>query len=460
MSTLNNDVLGEMPIPKAVMKIGLPAIAGMLIMAIYNLVDTYFIGLLDDKLALNAIAVAFPIMTLMSAIGQILGAGSAAAIGRAFGAAKDEYANKLASTSIFISFISGFLFMFLGLIFIEPIFTLFGTTEAVMEHAKEYGVWMYVGSVFSIPNQTFNNIARAETKAMLSMTALSIGAISNIILDPIFMFDLNGFGLNMGLEGASLATTIAQGLSFAFISFFYFTGKMKSKLKFKYFTFKENVMGEVLRSGAPIGVTQILSTIAVSITNNAAVAFAPSVDVGATIQSAYGLVLKITMMLQFSILGYLQGYQPIASYCYGAKNRKRFNDAFKFTLSTLTIFTISMTVLIHFIAPNLIGAFTTDAETIAVGARFIRYNNIFFILIGLTYFSMLTFQATGNGKQGAIIAVSRQGILYIPAIFVFCMTIGIDGIYYAQPFADLLTSVVSIILLLKFKKHLDKHFVS
>ncbi len=455
-----NHVLGELSIPKAIAKIGIPAMASMLIMAIYNLVDTFFIGMLNDDRALTAVAVAFPIMGLIGAIGQVFGAGAAATVTRAFGSSNEDYANQVGTTIIFTSFIAGVVFMLIGIIFIEPIFRLFGTTDSVMASAKEYGVWMYIGSIFSIPNQTFNNLARAETKAILSLQALSIGAISNIILDPIFMFEMNGFGLNMGIEGASIATTLAQGIAFAYIAFHFFTGKTRITPKLKYISFNKTIYKEVFKTGAPIGVTQALTTLAVSFTNIAAISYAPEIVYGENIQSAYGVVLKVNSVLQMIIMGYLMGYQPLVSFAYGAKNKKRFYEAFRFVRKILFIFTIPLTIIGQIAAPYIMMGFSKNPQIIEMGTIFIRMNLIFFVLVALSYFWMITFQATGNGLFGSIIALSRQGILYIPTLFLACHFIGIDTIYYVQPIADFLTALIGFILFTRYKRQLEVYFDS
>ncbi len=458
MKSQSENLLSEMPVRQAIMKIGIPAITAMLVMAVYNLVDTLFIGMLNDDYALAAVAVAFPIMALMGAVGQVFGAGAAVVIGRAFGAQKEESAHQTATTIIATSFIAGFIFMLVGIIFIEPIFRLFGTTEAVMDYAVEYGIWMYIGAMFSIPNQSFNNIARAEAKAVLSMKALMIGAISNVILDPIFMFDLNGFGLNMGLEGASMATTLAQAIGFVFIASYFFRGKMRVKIKKKYLKISKKIYSDVLTSGLPIGVSQFLSTIAVSVTNIVAVAVADTETAAENMQSAYGIVLKIAMMALYVIMGYLQGYQPIASVAYGAKNKERFYESFRYISKALFIIAAVSTVLIQVFATPAIAAFTSTPEIIEMGAFLLRTTNIFLILLVFIYLIMFTFQATGKGGKGGIIALARQGYLYLPVLLILGNTMGLEGIFYAQPIADLGTALIAFALWRKMKVELEHYF--
>ncbi len=458
MSNQQTKILGEMPVGKAVMTIGIPAMASTLIMAIYNLVDTFFIGMLGSDRALSAVAVAFPIMALLGALGQVLGAGSAAAIGRAMGEKNNEYANRIAVTIIYTALIAGFAFMATGFLFMEPIFRIFGTTDSVMPIAKEYGGWMYVGAIFSIPNQTFNNQARAQARATLSMKALGLGAIANIILDPFFMFELGGYGLNMGIEGASLATTLAQAISFIYIGGYFFLGKTSADVKPKYFKPSKKIYSEVLKSGAPVAVTQILSTVAVSVTNIAAITYADNIIMGENIQSAYGIVLKVLTIIQSIVMGLILGYQPLASYAYGSKNKERFYECYYFIRKLMIFLTVPLSALLILFAPFVMGMFTQNVDIIEIGSVFIRANGATAIFVSLTILLTITFQATGNGKGGAIIASIRQGLLYVPLQFLFCMVGGIGFIYYAQPFSDLLTMFIGAYVFAKYKKQLNFYF--
>lgn len=459
-----DELLGSLPISKSITKLAIPAIIAMLIMAMYNFVDTLFIGMLDSDEALAAVSVAFPIMTLMGALGQVMGAGSAAVIGRAFGYNDNDYASKTATTIIFSSVLVAFVFMTIGLVFSEPVFTVFGATERIMPYAKEYGSWMFIGAIFSIPNQCFNNIARAETKAVLSATALMTGAIANIILDPIFMFtfDFAGiqFGLGMGLVGASMATTLSQMISFIFLAQFFFRGKSKVHITPKNFNPCKKIYAETLKSGAPIGTTQLLSAVAVSFTNVMAVQAAPDVITGDNFIAAYGVVLKVLSIIQFTCMGFLQGYQPIASYSYGSKNRERFLGAYNFTKIMMLSYAVLATVIVQVFSRNIIMVFSKNEEIINYGAKLLSMNNAFFILTAFCFLIMLTSQATGNGKLGSIVALSRQGFLYIPALIIFPMLLDFEGIFYAQAFADLITFIIAYISFKKYLKVLDTHFAS
>lgn len=455
MKTNKTDyILSEMPVGNAMMKIGMPAIFAMMIMAIYNLVDTMYIARLDSENALSVVSIAFPIMALMTALGQILGAGSASAIGRAFGKGENKYASRVATTTIYTSLVSGLVFAMIGLLFTKQIFLLFGASSSIITEIYDYGTWMFIGAIFAIPNQTFNNIARAETKASLSMFALTIGAVLNIILDPILMFNMN-----LGLRGASIATTISQGVSFVFIASFFFLGKTKVKVKIKNFNPCGKIYSDVLRSGVPIGVTQILTTLAVSITNNVALNVALTEQDGIIMQSAYGVVLKIICIFQYVAIGFFQGYQPIASYSYGSKNKRRFFTAFRYTTNFVLCYSMIVSTITIFFSKQIVTLVAPgNVNVIEVSAKLLSYHTVFFLLLSLTLFLMFTFQATGLGKDGAIIALSRQGFVYIPILIVSSQIIGIDSIYYAQPLSDVITTLICVVLYFRFKKHLQNYF--
>ena len=450
----SEELLRTIPVKKSITTIAIPAIFAMLIMAVYNFVDTLYIGMLDEPLALSAVSIAFPIMTLLGALGQMFGAGAAASIGRHFGAKDEDAANKTATTIIFTSFVVSIVFMAVGLVFLEEIFKLFGASEASMPYAKDYGIWMFLGAIFTIPNQVFNNIARAETKAVLSMVTLMTGAIANIILDPIFMFTLD-----MGIEGASIATAISQAISFIFISQYFFRGKSRVQVKFRNFKPTKKLYGEVMKSGAPVGVSQAISTVTVAATNLVAIKTAPDLLQADYIIAAYGVVLKVLSMTQMTLMGYLQGYQPIASYAYGAKNKDRFFLAYKYSLKFVLIYTVILTVAVQIWAPDIIQMFSNNLHVVEYGTNFLRMFNMFFIFNGFTFLIMLTFQATGNGKGGALLAVARQGIFYMAFIIIFPIFLGVQGMYISQPIADVLTVVLAIVSFKRYKKELNKHFL-
>ena len=451
----SEELLKNLPIKKSITTLAIPSIMAMLVMSIFNFVDTLYIGMLDNSLALSAVGVAYPIMTLKAAIGQTLGAGAAAAIGRCFGSKQGDLASKTCTTIIYTSIIVGIIFTAIGIIFTKEIFTVFGASEASMPYALDYGKWMFAGAAFTVPNMSFNNIARAETKAKLSMNALIIGSVANIILDPIFMFTFN-----MGIKGAAIATTISQGITFVCIAWYFFLGKSRAKVKLEFFKPSKKIFAEVLKSGAPTGASQILNTISVIVTNLVIGTIAVNTVQSDNLIAAYGVVLKIILMIQFTLMGFLQGYQPIASYCFGAKNKERFYGAVKFVFKLVLIYTVICTIGVQIFSDELLRLFSNEPEILNYGATLLSCNNMFFVLIGITQMIMITFQAIGNGKGGVLISVIRQGAFYMVFLFVLPKFLGLNALYVSQPIADVLTFVLAIILALKCIKSLKVHFTN
>lgn len=436
-------ILSEVPVGKAIKILAIPAIMGSLITAIYNLVDTAFIGMLKSTQALSAISIAFPIMSLLNALGQVLGVGASTYIGIQLGAKKNEDANKTASTIIFLSILCGMFFAIIGLLFQDSIFKLFGASDAVLPYARKYGTWMFIGAIFTIPNQALNNIVRAETNAKLSAIALGIGAVINLVLDPIFMFD---FGFGMGIMGASIATTIAQAVSFLFLITYFLRKKSLLHVSLKNIKPKKHMLSEVLKTGSPSGASQVLVSISVAVTNIIAAKY------GDFVVAAFGIVLKVISFGQFIVFGYVQGFQPIASYNFGAKNTKRFSQAFKFAFKVVLTLCASLTVIYIVFRNPILSIFTNDANVLKVAVPILISQVILYIAMGIVILMTAVFQSTGNGVKGIVLSISRQGIFFFPLIILFPLLFKLFGLYLVQPVADIFSLVLVYILFRKNSK--------
>lgn len=427
-------LLAQMDVSKAIRILAIPAIMGTMISAIYNFVDTAFIGLLQSTQALSAVSIAFPIMSLLNAIGQILGVGAATYIGILLGAKKQREANETATTIIILSIIFSIFIAFIGLSFQEEIFQLFGASKSVLPYAKQYGSWMFIGAVFTIPNQALNNVARAESNTKLSAIALALGALINIVLDPIFMFD---FGFGLGIEGASIATTIAQGCSFIFLLFYFLRGKSLLKVSLSYFKISKKMLMEVIKTGASSGTSQVLVSVSIALTNIVAGRF------GDVVIAALGIVLKVISFGQFVIFGYVQGFQPIASYAHGANNKQRFHDAFKSALRFVIITCVVLSILYIISGRWILSIFTSDSQVLDVAYPILISQVILFAAMGLVIFMTSVFQSLGKGISGIILSISRQGIFFIPLIITLPNTFGLVGLYFVQPIADVFSLLLA-----------------
>lgn len=436
-------ILSAVPVGKAIRILAIPAIMGTLITAVYNLVDTAFIGMLGSTEALSAVSIAFPIMSLLNAIGQILGVGASTYIGIQLGGKKNQEAGQTASTVIFLSIIGGLLFAILGLWLQGDIFRLFGASDAVLPYARQYGTWMFVGAVFTVPNQALNNVARAETNAKLSALSLGLGAVINVILDPIFMFD---FGLGLGVAGASIATTISQAVSFIFLLIYFLRGKSLLHIAVKNIKLEKHMLSEVLKTGSPSGASQILVSVSVAVTNIIAAKY------GDFVVAAFGIVLKVISLGQFIIFGYVQGFQPIASYSFGSKNKKRFSAAFGVAFKFVFITCFCLTVMYITFRNPILKVFSKDQAVLDIAVPILFSQVILYVAMGVVILMTAVFQSTSQGVKGIVLSISRQGIFFFPFIILFPLLFQLPGLYFVQPVADVFSLGLAYLLFRKIKK--------
>ena len=269
-------VLGEMSPSKAIVKLAVPATLALLAKAVYNLVDTAYIGMLDSDIALTAVGVTVPLLLIMVSIENIFAAGAAVLAGRQLGAKDQEGASRTVTTIIGLSVVLGVLLCVGGIVFIDPLMRAFGASEVSLPLAKDYAFWMFVAALANLPAQSMNCAARAESSVRISSIAVITGAMLNIVLDPIFMFD---WGLNLGVEGASLATTVSQFVTFFILIWFYASGRSVIKLKAKAFRPSCGLVKTVTMIGIPTAVIQICLSVASSLTNIAAASLPQSDEI-------------------------------------------------------------------------------------------------------------------------------------------------------------------------------------
>jgi putative MATE family efflux protein len=472
MENENNDgkavkthLMGEGEIKKTLLNLSIPAIIAMLISAIYNLTDTAFIGMLHDTAAIGAVSVAFPIFLVVAALGQGLGVGSASYISRCLGAKKIETANKTASTAVGTAVITGILCAVFGLIFLKDILKFIGASPTIMPYAIDYSVPLIICAIFNIVNMTLNNIIRAEGNSRYSMFAIIIGAVLNVILDPIFIFPLG-----MGVEGAAIATVIGQAFSTVYLSMYFLKKKSILTVGLKYFSLSKEIYVEILKIGIPAFSMQFLASLSISLLNNAAVAY------GDAAVAATGITIRLNTLLLYVLIGYGQGFQPFVGYNYGAKKYERVKEAIKLSIIWTTAFSVISTAAFSIWAEPLVRAFSKDPEVIRIGVDFIIAVGILRPLLGIQIIYLTLFQALGKSKQSVILAIGRQGffliaaILTLPGFFskhVNSLTLftkilphklqpGLYGVLYSQFTADALGIILTIIFAIHLKKELRK----
>ena len=438
-------ILSTVKPAKAIIKLAVPATLALLAKAVYNIVDTAYIGMLRSDIALAAVGVTLPLLLIMVSVENIFAAGAAVLAGRQLGAEDKDGANRTVTTIVGLSMCIGVALCVLGIIFMEPLLRAFGASDAVLPEAKDYALWMFIAAIFNLPAQSLNCAARAESSVKISTIAVVTGAALNVILDPIFMFS---WGLNMGVEGASLATTVSQCVTFAILVWFYCSGRSIIKVKPKFFKLSGKLVWAVVSIGIPTAVIQICLAVATSLTNIAAKPL-PESDL---IIAAYGVVQRLILIGCYVVMGFMQGYQPVASYAYGARNEKRFHDSVRFALWGALLLTVMVAALYIAFAKPLILLFNRNPAVVEYGRRLLISQVALYPAFGLCYMMTITFQTVGASKMGLFLSLIRQGLFYLPFILTLPGAMGVTGIYVSQPFADALTILACLFLIKPMKR--------
>ncbi len=445
MNSRNNkmELLGNAPISKALLAMGIPTMLGMMVNAIYNLVDAYFVGGLGTS-QMGAISVVYPLAQIVVGLGLLFGNGSASYLSRLLGNREQEQANRVASTALYSSVAVGAVMIIFSLIFLRPILRLLGATDSIMPYAMTYAAIYVVSCIFNVFNVTMNNIVTSEGAAKTTMFALMAGAVLNIGLDPVFIYTLD-----MGVAGAAIATAISQIVSTLIYLTFIFRKKSIYSFKMKNCTFTKEIMSEIFKIGIPTLVFQILTSLSISLVNTQARPYGDSVIAG------MGAVTRIVSMGSLIVFGFIKGFQPIAGYSYGAKKFDRLHKAIRISILWSTVFCVIYGLLLTIFSSRIIAQFTDgDLEMIRVGTQSLRINGLSFLLFGFyTVYSSL-FLALGKGLEGFVLGACRQGICFVPVILILPAFWGINGILYVQPIADVLSAIITIFMALHLHKEL------
>ncbi len=433
------------PIPKLVITLGIPTTISMLVTNIYNMADTYFVSELGNS-ASGAVGVVLGLMAIIQAFGFMFGHGAGSIIARKLGQKDAHSASVFASLSVLACLCVGTVIGVLGLIFINPLMGLLGSTETILPYAKSYGIYILIVSPFTMTSFALNNILRYEGKAFFAMIGLTIGGVLNMICDPILIF-----GLDMGIAGAGLSTAFSQVISFLILFSMFFRGKTLSKLKFKYA--KENPKGifEIMATGFPSLCRQGLNSISTMLLNNLAGGVGGDVAV-----AAISIVNRITFFIFAVGLGIGQGFQPVASFNYGAKIYSRVKKAFYFTYGAGELLLGVFVIIGMLFSNHLIGIFRNDPSVIAIGTLSLKLQLFALFFHPLTICSNMLFQSIGENKKATFLSMLRSGLLFIPILLLMTKFFGLFGVQSAQAITDVLAFFISAPLVLSFLKKLPK----
>lgn len=424
------DLMLETPIPRLIGKLATPTMISMLVSSVYNMADTYFVGQLGQS-ASGAVGVVFTLMLFIQAIGFTLGMGSSSNIARLLGAQDTAQASYVASTGFFASLFMGALLAIGCLTFLEPLMYLLGATETIIPHAMAYAGYILLGAPYMAASFVLNNILRSQGNAFWSMIGLTVGGLLNIALDPLFIFT---FG--MGTGGAALATIISQLVSFLILLYM---AVRHSAARISLKLFRIGRLGKIITVGLPSFLRQGLTSFAAIKLNRAAGIY------GDAAIAAMSIVSRIMSFCFSALIGFFQGFQPVCGFNYGAKRYDRVRESILFCFSVAAVGLTVIAATVFAFAPALMNIFRPgDVEVNEIGRLALRMQVVMLPTMAWSVMANMSHQALGLSVQASILALGRQGLFFLPAIFVLPLLFGLTGVQLAQPVADLLSFFLSL----------------
>lgn len=437
-------MLREAPIPRLLLTMGFPTMLGMLITGVYSLIDAYFVGGLGTS-QMGAVSITFPLGQAIVGLAVLFGSGASSYLSRLLGANDREEANHVASTALYSSLVIAAVAIAFIILLLHPILYALGATNTIYPYARTYAIIYVISSIFNIFNVTMNNIATSEGASKISMFAMLMGAVLNVIFAPIFIYVLK-----TGIAGAAIATALAQGIT----SFMYLMYILKKKSVFSFsprdVRIDRSIYKEIFKIGIPMLVFQLTTSVAMGLTNTAAREY------GDAAIAAMGIVTRVTSMIAYAVAGFGKGFQPIAGYNYGAKQYDRVKEATKVGLIWTSSFCIIVSVLLFAFATPVVSLFTSnDLKVIKIGEFALRVNVVMFIGMGVeTIYGMLSL-ALGKIAGGWLLSIGRQGVFFIPCILILPHFIGLNGVVFSQAIADFITITGMIVLAVKLNKDIS-----
>ncbi|MGL9748988.1 MATE family efflux transporter [Enterococcus sp. DIV0170] len=432
--------LGTEKVSKLLWQFSIPAIIGMVVNALYNVVDRIYIGHAPGLGAngLAGITIGFPIMIILLSIGILFGVGGATLFSMKLGEGKTKDAELALGNAFSLLIISGLLFMLLGHIFLSPVLSAFGASEKILPFAMSYMRIIFSGAVFQIVSIGLNNFLRADGQPKLAMITMFMGAGVNIILDPVFIYVLD-----MGMAGAALATILSQFISMVWILSYFLSKRSHHQIQVKNMPIKLSIATRITALGMPNFLLQLGNSVLNVVLNMTLLSYGGDIAV-----SGMGIVNSIQTILLMPITGLVQGAQPIVSFNFGAKKFQRVRETQKYAITIATIIVLLGWLATRFMPEQLVRLFNNEPELLAFGAKALQTWFLFLPVIGFQIVASNFFQATGRTRSAIFLTLTRQIILLIPAILLFSQTWGMDGLLHAAPFADacaaLLTGVFYI----------------
>lgn len=431
----------ETPVHKLITSLAIPTIISMLVSAIYNIADTFFVAKLGTS-ASGAVGIVFSLMAIIQAIGFTLGMGSGSLISRLLGAKKNEKANEMASTGFFTAIIFGVLLALFGIINLDALMKALGSSDSILPLAKNYAKYILIAAPVMCASFVLNNILRSEGKARFAMVGIASGSIINIFLDPILIFKFD-----MGISGAAIATMVSQMISFLILLSSVLRGVTISKLNIKYMSKKFSTYCLIIKTGLPSFTRQGLASISTVLLNLCAVGY------GDAAVAALSIFSKIFMFIFSAVIGFGQGFQPVVGYNYGAEKYDRVRESCFFTIKVGMIIMSFCAVIGFIFAPQIIKLFIADdLEVINIGTSCLRAQCIAMPIIPICTVCNMTFQMIGRSWTATLLSSTRQGLCFIPILFIGNAIFGLRGIEFTQALSDIASCIIAIPFGISFLK--------
>ena len=434
----------QTPVPKLIAALSVPTIISMMVTAIYNTADTFFVGRISTQ-ATAAVGLVFSVMAIIQAFGFFCGHGSGNFISRMLGAGNRREADEMAATGFALAVIIGLLISIFGLIFLHPLAVLIGASETTMSDTISYLRIILLGAPVMMASIVVNNQLRFQGSAMYAMVGLVSGAVLNIAIDPILIF-----ALNMGVTGAALATVIGQCVSFIIL----FIGSLKGvniHLHAANIRLNRHYLLAILNGGSPSLVRQGLASVAPLLLNNTAGALGGDAAI-----AGMSVTTRVMMMLSSALIGFGQGYQPVCSFNYGARLYARVKEGYLFCVKVGTVFLCVVALVCFVFAPQIITFFRDDPAVAAVGVKALRFQACALPLSATVVMTNMMLQSMGKGVPASITASARNGLFFIPMILLLPRLFGLLGVEITQAVADVLSISISIPLALRELRQMDR----
>ena len=440
----------QTPVPRAVAQLAVPTIISSLVMVIYNLADTYFVGMINDPVENAAVTLAAPVLLAFNAVNNLFGVGSSSMMSRALGRKDFDTVRKSSAFGFYCSLLCGVLFAVLCTVFKQPLLGILGADARTIEATSAYMKWTVSwGAAPAILNVVLAYLVRAEGSALHASIGTMSGCLLNIVLDPIFILP---WGLDLGAAGAGLATFLSNCVACAYFLILLAVKKGNTYVCIhpKEISLSGKIVAGVCGVGVPACIQNLLNVTGMTILNNFTSSF------GADAVAAMGISQKINMVPMYVAMGISQGIMPLISYNYSSGNHKRMKDTLGFSLKIAVGFLTAMGVVYYIGAGTLIAAFMKNETIIGYGTRLLRGMCLSLPFLCIDFQAVGVFQATGMGKKALVFAVMRKIILEIPALYILNWLMPLYGLAYAQFTAELILAIAAVIVLLRMFRAMER----